>query len=98
MSGREFEANLLQRCILVARATDGPMAADNQCDANVFRVAAMIIGHQWPQESARLMQASELYFANHPGQQLHASEVVRRGWIIGFPRLRDMLGRQLRQG
>jgi hypothetical protein len=97
MSAREFESRLLTRCVAVARSDDA-LTAENQCEANVFRVAAMIISPHWPQEAARLMQAGEDYFAQHPAQQLHASEVVRKGWIFSFPRLRDMLTRQLRQG
>ncbi len=97
MSAREFESRLLTRCVAVARALDA-LAAEDQCEANVFRVAAMIIVPRWPQEAARLMQAGTNYFTQHPAQQLHASEVVRKGWIFSFPRLRDMLDRQLQQG
>lgn len=97
MTAREFEANLLHRCALVARSDGAVPVAQDQCEANVFRVAAMIMGPQWAQESHRLLQASEQYFSHHPEQQLHASEVVRKGWIFSFPRLRDMLGRKLHE-
>lgn len=97
MSAREFEGELLARCVAVARSQDA-LAAENQREANVFRVAGMIIVSRWPQEAARLMQAGDGYFTQHPEQQLHASEVVRKGWIIGFPRLRDMLNRRLGEG
>ena len=98
MSAREFEARLLQRCALAARADDALVEPQNACEANVFRVAAMILGPRWAQESRRLLQASERYFSQHPEQLLEPSEVVRKGWIFSFPRLQDMLRRQLQQG
>jgi len=39
-----------------------------------------------------------MYFASHPNERLPSAEVVRRGWVIGLPRLRDMLSRQLQWG
>lgn len=33
--------------------------------------------------------------ADHPEQQVPSAEVVRRGWIINAPRLRDRLERLL---
>ncbi len=96
LNGRERESQLLNRCCTVARSHERGLA-ENQCEANVFRVAAMIIGPRWRQESNRLLQASEMYFSDHPEQQLHASEVVRKGWIFSFPRLREMLHERLQQ-
>lgn len=98
MSAREFEARLLQRCALAARSDDAGVVPQDECEANVFRVAAMIMGPRWAQESRRLLQASERYFNQHPEQLLDPSDVVRKGWIFSFPRLQDMLRRQLQQG
>jgi hypothetical protein len=95
MSAREFEARLLQRCALAARSDDALVEPQDACEANVFRVAAMILGPRWAQESRRLLQASERYFNQYPEQLLEPSEVVRKGWIASFPRLQDRLRRQL---
>jgi hypothetical protein len=83
------------RCVAVAK--EGSQSAEDQREANVFRLAAMVIqprrGHTT--ESKRLMQASEQYVAVHPTEELEPGEVVRKGWIISLPRLRDMLSARL---
>nr|WP_218959774.1 hypothetical protein [Cupriavidus sp. IK-TO18] len=83
----------MERCTAAAR---GLAVAGNQREANVFRLAAMILSPNLPVESRRLMVASELYFAEHPDHLVPSVDVVRNGWIIGLPRLRDMLTAQLR--
>jgi hypothetical protein len=93
MSAREVESALLARCADVARAV-APMAGD-QREANVFRLAAMVVQSRFPGESENLMQASERYFAAHPEEKLAPAEVVRNGWIMNLPRLRDRLSRRL---
>jgi hypothetical protein len=93
MIAREAEAALLARCSVVAREQASP--ALDQREANVFRLAAMVVQSRFPGESMHLMQASERYFAAHPDERLAAAEVVRKGWISNLPRLRDMLSRQL---
>ncbi|CAB3781302.1 hypothetical protein [Pararobbsia alpina] len=96
MDSRELEGNLLARC---AAAAHGQFSvAQNQREANVFRVAAMVVQHNFPQESSHLMDASNRYFGRYPGERLSAEDVVRNGWIFSFPRLRDMLTLRLRQG
>lgn len=77
-----------------ARRTRGRIALD-QREANVFRLASMVVRSTFPNESNSLMAASERYFATHPGELLHSSEVIRNGWVMTLPRLRDMLSRQL---
>jgi hypothetical protein len=96
MDSRELEGNHLARCAAVAHG-QSPDAQDRR-EANVFRVAAMVVQHHFPQESSRLMDASNRYFGSHPGERLSAEDVVRNGWIFSFPRLRDMLTLRLRQG
>lgn len=93
MTARDVESALLARCSAVARGSD-PSARD-QREANVFRLAAMVIQSRFPDESARLMQASEQYFASHPTEKLAPAEVVRKGWVLNLPRLRDMLSHRL---
>lgn len=93
MTARDTESALLERCSSVARVP-ASWAAD-QREANVFRLAAMVVQSRFPQESATLMQVSERYFATHPDELLSPADVLRQGWIINLPRLRDMLSQQL---
>lgn len=93
MTAREVEDNMLARCTTVAR--DAAAAAHDQREANVFRVAAMVVQSRFPSESARLMQAGEDYFLLHPRDRLPAADVVRNGWVFSLPRLRDMLSLKL---
>jgi hypothetical protein len=74
-----------------------PSPAQDEVEANVFRVAAMVVQSRFPVASTHLMQASELYFAAHPGDRLPPADVVRKGWLVSLPRLRDMLSRELQQ-
>ena len=93
MTVRDAESVLLDRCSAVAR--EGAQPAMNQREANVFRLAAMVVRSGHPSESKCLMQVSEQYFAAHPGEKLPPADVVRKGWIPSLPRLRDMLSRRL---
>jgi hypothetical protein len=94
MTAREMESALLARCAVVARAA--VPTANDQREANVFRLAAMVVQSRFPGESGSLMQASERYFAAHPDEKLAPAEVVGKGWIMNLPRLRDRLSRRLR--
>jgi hypothetical protein len=93
VTARDAEAALLGRCFVVAREL--AESARDQREANVFRLAAMVVRSSFPSESARLMQASERYFASHPNERLAPAEVVRNGWVLSLPRLRDMLSHRL---
>lgn len=93
MNIRDAESVLLARCVAVALA-DSQHARDRR-EANVFRVAAMVVRSGFPEASRRLMSVSERYFAVHPDQQLAPAEVVRNGWVLSLPRLRDMLNHRL---
>jgi hypothetical protein len=93
MTAREMESTLLARCSAVAR--DVEPSAQNQREANVFRLAAMVVQSRFPHESASLMRASKQYFAAHPDERLAPSDVVRNGWVLSLPRLRDTLSHQL---
>ena len=92
-TARDLEAALLARCVAVAREV-APTAQD-QREANVFEVAAMVIRSQFPRESMSLMLAANPYLAAHPNERLASGDVVMKGWVVGLPRLRDMLCRQL---
>ncbi len=93
MNAREREREMLLRCATAARNS---AVAQDQQEANVFRVAAMVVQSRLPSEAAKLMQASENYFNQHPNERLPAADVVRNGWVFSLPRLRDMLSRELR--
>jgi len=93
MNVRDIESALLARCAAVAR--DVAQSARDQREANVFRLAAMVVQSRLPSESNNLMRASERYFAAHPDERLAPADVVRSGWVSSLPRLRDMLSHRL---
>jgi hypothetical protein len=93
MTAREIEAALLTRCtVVVANALE---TVHNQCEANVFHLAAMVVKSRFPRESLRLLQASDTYFATHPDERLTTVDVIRKGWVQSLPRLRDILSQRL---
>lgn len=94
MTARDGERQVLDRCEAACRG-DVPIASD-QREANVFRVAAMVLQSRFPTESARMMAASEQYFREHPTDLVPSADVVRNGWVSGLPRLRDRLTMRLR--
>jgi hypothetical protein len=96
MDSRETEGLLLARCAAAAGAAS-PVAL-NQREANVFRVAGLVVRNRFPLEAAHLLYASDQYFSVHPEERLSPEEVVRKGWVFSFPRLRDMLTLRLRHG
>lgn len=83
---------MLERC--AAFAAGKATAAVSQQEANVCRVAGMIVGSRFREESRRLLAAGDRYFQTHPHELVEPGEVVRRGWIVSFPRLREGLYRQ----
>lgn len=86
---REAEAELMNRCILAAHGEI--RVADNARDANVFRVAAMVLPEGLGAQSRRLAAAAQAFFDSAPAEELDSGEVVRRGWVISLPRLRQTL-------
>jgi hypothetical protein len=94
MNARDAESALLARCVVVARGA--ALHVEDQREANVFRLAAMVVGSKFPAESASLKHASDRYFATHPAEKVAPADVVRNGWVLSLPRLRDMLSRSLR--
>ena len=55
ITSRDAEEFLLDRC--AQAACGGGEIAQNQMEANVFRVASMIIGPQFPIASERLLES-----------------------------------------
>lgn len=93
MSARDQEAAMLDRCVAIVR--NPALQATDAQQANVFRLAAMVLESRLPTASAALWRACQAYFTVHPEAQLHASEVIRQAWIISMPRLRDALSCRL---
>lgn len=89
MPFRSEEAKLVELCIDVA--LHGVVAPLNHQDANVFRLAAMILRPRFPTESERLWAICEHYFSLHPSELIESAQVVRNGWVTSPPRFRDML-------
>ena len=86
---------MLARCKQLARGTDSQ--ASNVIEANVMRVAGLVIKSRFPKESAQLLEKSHHFFQQQEGgAPLHAEQVLKQGWIVSLPRLRDMLTEQLR--
>ena len=93
-SAREVEEALLMACLEIASSLRGmPCSAK---EANVMCVAAMVIGNGFPVSQKRLMDAATRYFEVHADAKVETAEVVRRGWVLNLPRLRDRLERKLR--
>lgn len=94
-TARHREAKMLRRCAQVACGPSGSDATDGR-EANVFRVAAMVLQSSFPAESKRLKEAAERYFAHSPEELTRVVDVVRNGDVISLPRLRDSLSWLLR--
>jgi hypothetical protein len=93
MAAGAEERQLLQRCASVARAPAG--SAGDRREANVLRVASMVVRWRFAGEADRLLPASDHGFADHPEDRLEPAEVIRCGWVVSLPRLRDRLERAL---
>ena len=91
MHPRAREAAMLDRCVLAARAERGTITPMDGREANVFRVAAMVIQSRFRNESNNLSDCASRYFAAHPDELAPAADVVRNGDVISLPRLRDSL-------
>ncbi|MGD9871051.1 MAG: hypothetical protein AB7S63_08340 [Thauera sp.] len=93
MTARSTEAEMLRRC--TDAAIGKRLSADDVTDANVFRLAAMLLRSTFPDEAARLNRLSEAYFRMRPDERLAAEEVIRRGWLFSLPRTRQILTSEL---
>lgn len=95
MNPRDREAVILDRCVLAARSVDVPIHAENGREANIFRVAAMVMQSSFPAESKTLMACANRYFLAHPDELAPVVNVIHQGDVISLPRLRDSLTRKL---
>lgn len=96
LSARERESRTLQRCAEIARGLTEFRDAASGREANVFRVAAMVLQSTFPLESRRLMEAADRYFACHPDELAPAVSIIYSGDVISLPRLRDGVTRLLK--
>lgn len=94
MNARTEEAKTISRCVDAAMGLALP--ADDR-EANVFRMASMILLPRYPSESNNLRIIYENYFAMHPSELIESSQVVRNGWVASPSRFRDMLEHALVQ-
>lgn len=95
MDCRDREAMMLDRCVAIARASEELLDAVSGAEANVFRVAAMVIQSRFPSESKALMTCANRHFTAYPADLTPVVDVVRKGDVISLPRLRDSLTRKL---
>lgn len=93
MTAREAKTAMLADC---AQAAQGARVARDQRQAHVYRLAGMVVQSRYPLQAKVLMCAADGYFAKHPEQLLPSQEVLKRGWVISLPRLRDALSVRLR--
>ncbi|MDO4681410.1 MAG: hypothetical protein Q4B17_01285 [Lautropia sp.] len=89
---RDIEEQMLALCVGAAKGKiDSFSSPGAQREANVLRIAAMILPHRFPEETERIWKVVDSWFDQHPDDLLEAGEVVRRGWLISLPRFRDAL-------
>ena len=89
MTARSEEAELLERCMDAALGK--LLFACDARDANVFRLASMLLRSGFPDQAAKLMSLSEAYFERCPQERLAAEDVIHKGWLYSLPRTRQML-------
>jgi len=84
---------MLDRCALVARG-DHPAALDER-EANLLRLASMLVRPRSAEASARLRRAADAFFVNEPAALRDSGEMIRLGWLISLPRFRELLDSRL---
>lgn len=89
VSARKAEAELLRLAVRVGRGELSAVTTSRE--ANVLRVAAMLLPERQQAQSRRLAAAAQAFFDSAPDEQLDAGEVVRRGWIASLPRLHERI-------
>lgn len=91
---REREAELLERCLLIAGGFD--ITPRDATEAGLFGLASRLVALAAPEASDRLRRVSEAYFSEHPQDRLPDENLAKSRRIIGLSRfsanLKKMLG------
>lgn len=95
-SPRDQEDHLLNKCIAVSLGRLDK-AADGR-EANVFRVASLVLQSTYPEHATKLARVATVYFDSHPSELVESAQVVRNRWVASLPRLRDMLTSKFKYG
>jgi len=90
---REREAWIVRRCIELAAGAQEAL----RHEAPVVRVAAAILRPRHPVEAARLDEAAARWPADDPDLGREAGRLMREGWIVAFPRFRELLEQGLQE-
>ena len=93
MNARDQEQASLDVCREIAMGEQ--VVLENEQQANVVYIAAMLCRTSDANISARLQKVAAVFFANNPEEQLSTQQTLQRGWIISLPRFRSMLERHL---
>jgi hypothetical protein len=90
MGYREDEAAVVERCVLLATASD--MRARSNEEASLSYVASTMVRPYFPGATQRLRQVTDEYFESHPQEvRLEGQELLSKLGIVSFPRLRTTL-------
>ncbi|MBU3640967.1 hypothetical protein [Polynucleobacter sp. Fuers-14] len=95
-SPRDQEDLILNKCVAVSLGRLDK-AADAQ-EANVFRVASLVLQSTYPNHATKLAKVATVYFDSHPGELVQSAQVIRNRWVVSLPRLRDMLSSKFKYG
>ncbi|GAB3254764.1 hypothetical protein [Chitinimonas naiadis] len=84
-----LDDRLLDRCARAGLAHD--FTPENAREAQVFRLAALALATSFPIQSARLLEACQRYFGQHPGQERDAITELAAQEVINLAQLRFKL-------
>lgn len=90
---RVREERLIDRCLAAARSDS--VDAQDEREANVFRLAAVVIEPKFLAESKRLRAAAARFFACRSSLPLPVEEALDKAWIRSLPWLHDALVQRL---
>lgn len=95
MSPREQEQVLVAIC--AATALGNCASASSKVEASVMLIASGLIRSQYPTEANRLAKAGNDYLNDQRLDSISAIDALKQGVILGLPRFKDMLSRQIQQ-
>lgn len=90
---RLYEASVVRHCLDAATST---LVEKPTCQqAQIFRLAAMLLRSSHPEAAGNLLRAYDDHSIEHACVPLPLDNAIDQGWIIGWARFRDTLSRQL---